>query len=72
MLRCTHCLSGNHGCVQACLRAAGFGRVCVVERSAGAESAAKRGAGVGLDDATVAILKGLGAGLEVLCAELIF
>ncbi|CAE8600706.1 unnamed protein product [Polarella glacialis] len=42
----------------ACLRAAGFQKVQVLERSA--PGAQPPGAGVGLDDATMAILKGLG------------
>ena len=40
----------------ACLRAAGFQNVQVLERSTGHRD----GAGIGLDDASVAILKGLG------------
>lgn len=43
----------------ACLRAAGFRHVQVVERSEGLQA----GAGIGMDEATVAVLKGLGVPL---------
>ena len=43
----------------ACLRAAGFQHVQVVERSSGLQP----GAGIGMDEATVAVLKGLGVPL---------
>mmetsp|Transcript_33473 Transcript_33473/g.94726 ORF Transcript_33473/g.94726 Transcript_33473/m.94726 type:complete len:623 (+) Transcript_33473:71-1939(+) len=42
----------------ACLHAAGFSQIQVFERSS---SLLRAGAGIGLDDASVAILKGLGA-----------
>ena len=46
----------------ACLRAAGFTKVKVLERAA---AGLRAGAGVGVDDASLAILKGLGVEIEL-------
>ena len=48
----------------ACLRAAGFRDVLVAERSEGLQ----QGAGIGMDDTTVAVLKGLGVPLAAVAS----